>query len=278
MSANLKRLSSPVDPRLQQLAARIVAATTGDAASNGQKYQLLADQIVSAIEEGVWRCGDRLPSENAFAEVIPLSLGTIQRALGLLVEQGVVQRHHGQGSYVAGAYGGNGRLQSHFFADGDVFSGRPSSLTIQRVLLRVSVTDSPGPWSSFVDTETRFVRLERRFNVGGQFGLHCESYLPYRRFIALASLPPDVFAQPLTDLLAERFNAPTLFMDYGMRVGPVPLEAATVLRVPPGSTVMHWEFFATSWRRLPLFYQRLLVPPTGTRLVIPASERAPVIG
>lgn len=166
VSANLKRLSGPVDPRLEQLTARVMAATTGVAASNGQKYQLLADLIVSAIEEGVWRCGDRLPSESAFAEAIPLSLGTIQRALGLLVEQGWYSATTDRAATWPAPTAAMDAC-SRIFADGDVFSGRPASLPVQRILQRVSVTDSPGPWSSFVDTETRFVRLERRFNVGG---------------------------------------------------------------------------------------------------------------
>ncbi len=278
VSASLKRASGLRDTRLQRLAARVAAACGGDGAGNGQKYQLLADLIVSAIEEGIWRCGDRLPSETAFAEAIPLSLGTIQRALGLLVEQGVVFRHQGQGSFVSGAFGSHGRLQAHRFVDGDVFSGQPSTLLVRRFLQRISLTEAKGPWSSFIVSEGRFVRLERRFDIPGKVSMFCESYLPYRRFIALASLPPDAFTGSLTGLLAERFNAPALQMDYGLRVGPVPLEAASVLKVPPGSTVMHWEYFATSWRRTPLLYQRMLIPPTAVRVVIPASEGSPVIG
>lgn len=278
VSANLKSLKSVTDPRLQQLAERVEAACRDDRLPAGQKYQLLVDLIVGAIEGGIWRSGDRLPSEHAMAAAIPLSLGTIQRALGVLVEQGVVVRHHGQGSFVAGAFGGNGRHQPHRFVDGDVFSDNPLSLPVRRILRRTGLTDARGPWSTFITSEDRFLRLERRFDVAGQFSALCETYLPYRRFIALASLPPEVFQGPLTGLLAERFNAPALQMEYGLRVGPAPVEAATVLKVPPGSTVLHWEYFATSWRRSPLFYQRMLVPPTGIRLVIPASEGLPIIG
>ena len=36
--------------------------------------------------------GDRLPAETAMVRAMPFSLGTVQRALGKLVEDGVVER------------------------------------------------------------------------------------------------------------------------------------------------------------------------------------------
>ncbi|RYF50614.1 MAG: GntR family transcriptional regulator, partial [Comamonadaceae bacterium] len=61
------------------------------------KYTALRDAIVHAVASGALVPGDRVPNEQELAATLPISLGTIQRALRQLVEEGVVQRRHGQG-------------------------------------------------------------------------------------------------------------------------------------------------------------------------------------
>ena len=54
------------------------------------KYVLLRDAIVAAVTGGDWPAGTRLPNETEWAASLPVSLGTIQRALRMLVDEGVV--------------------------------------------------------------------------------------------------------------------------------------------------------------------------------------------
>ena len=49
--------------------------------SGRPKYQRLADTLVDAIRQGLWRPGDRLPPEEELTQLTPFSLGTVQRAL-----------------------------------------------------------------------------------------------------------------------------------------------------------------------------------------------------
>src|SRR5438874_848951 len=65
------------------------------------KYQRLANALLDGISRGVWRPGDRLPAEEELTELTPYSLGTVQRALRDLADQGLVVRQHGLGSFVA---------------------------------------------------------------------------------------------------------------------------------------------------------------------------------
>jgi DNA-binding GntR family transcriptional regulator len=54
------------------------------------KYTALRDAIVSAVAGGQLAPGDRVPNEQELAAALPISLGTIQRALRQLVEEGVI--------------------------------------------------------------------------------------------------------------------------------------------------------------------------------------------
>ena len=44
------------------------------------KYQVLHDYMLDRIERNLWRPGDRLPTESVLAQILPVSLGTIQNS------------------------------------------------------------------------------------------------------------------------------------------------------------------------------------------------------
>lgn len=64
-------------------------------------YQQIKDFIVRGIQDGSWRAGDRLPSENELVTRFGMSRMTVNRALRELVEQGRIVRVAGVGSFVA---------------------------------------------------------------------------------------------------------------------------------------------------------------------------------
>lgn len=65
----------------------------------------LADQIYShlsrRISDGAWRTDDRVPSERALAEEFGVCRVTVARAVNRLVQEGVLRRRRGSGTYVA---------------------------------------------------------------------------------------------------------------------------------------------------------------------------------
>jgi len=79
----------------------IRARLAADSSVGGPKYRLLRNAIVGAISGGEWTPGMRLPTEAELADILPYSLGTIQKAYGELVKHGLVVRSRGRGSFVA---------------------------------------------------------------------------------------------------------------------------------------------------------------------------------
>ncbi|MCB2094097.1 MAG: FadR family transcriptional regulator [Rhodobacteraceae bacterium] len=64
------------------------------------KTRKLADSLFSAICEGVYRFGTRLPAERALCLEYSMSRNTIRQALDLLDQYNVIKRHAGSGSVV----------------------------------------------------------------------------------------------------------------------------------------------------------------------------------
>lgn len=61
----------------------------------------LAQQISERIAGGEWRDGDRLPSEATLAAEHAVGVNTVRRAMAQLVEEKVIVRRQGSGTYVA---------------------------------------------------------------------------------------------------------------------------------------------------------------------------------
>ena len=64
-------------------------------------YQQIKDHIARKIQDGSWKAGDRLPSENDLVMQFGMSRMTVNRALRELAEQGRIVRVAGVGSFVA---------------------------------------------------------------------------------------------------------------------------------------------------------------------------------
>lgn len=64
-------------------------------------YIKIHDAIKKDIDEGVWLIGDRLPSERDLADHFEVSRMTLRQAVTLLVEEGILERRVGSGTYAA---------------------------------------------------------------------------------------------------------------------------------------------------------------------------------
>lgn len=64
-------------------------------------YIQIHDQIKDEIDQKIWKIGQRLPSERDLAEKFHVSRMTLRQAITLLVEEGVLERRVGSGTFVA---------------------------------------------------------------------------------------------------------------------------------------------------------------------------------
>ncbi len=64
-------------------------------------YRQIKKTIQQRIENGDWPAGQKLPSENELVAALDVSRMTINRALRELTQEGLIQRVHGLGSFVA---------------------------------------------------------------------------------------------------------------------------------------------------------------------------------
>lgn len=95
----------------------------------GPLYSQTADALRLRISRGMWRQGDRLPSELQLCDEFGVSSITMRRAVGTLVNEGLLVRIQGKGTYVASDHAvvqGPPRLTS-FTQDMERRGWRPSA-------------------------------------------------------------------------------------------------------------------------------------------------------
>ena len=66
-----------------------------------QLYEQISERIIERIRLGAWSAGQRLPAERELARVFAVSRPSLREALGALQMLGVVETHHGSGTWVA---------------------------------------------------------------------------------------------------------------------------------------------------------------------------------
>ncbi len=64
-------------------------------------YVRIHDTLKEEVEKGIWKIGQRLPSERDLAERFAVSRMTARQAVTALAEEGILDRRVGSGTYVA---------------------------------------------------------------------------------------------------------------------------------------------------------------------------------
>ncbi len=64
-------------------------------------YVQVKDVLRARIKNGMWRSGDRLPSEAELCEMFGVSRTVIRQALQDMIHEGLIKRRKGKGSFVA---------------------------------------------------------------------------------------------------------------------------------------------------------------------------------
>ncbi|MFV0474459.1 MAG: GntR family transcriptional regulator [Pikeienuella sp.] len=224
------------------------------------KHRRISEELLNKIEEGRWRPGDQLPSEELLAAEADASLGTMRRALRTLVEMGVVERHHGRGTFVSGARAQDRQLRHFRFMS----KGGTQLLPVYFNVEDVTITDETGAWSDFLQDPTgNFVRIRRIASINGEFDVFSEVYLPCHRFGDVSRMSRATLnGVSIRDMLAERFNAPTLDARQTIICEALPPRVSRMIGTPAAQFGIVWTVAGTSYRGAPITWQRIFVPPS----------------
>lgn len=249
------------DLRLMMLARAMRDPSPEMPESKGQR---LYEAFLRLIERGAWRPGERLPPERDLAEALSLSLGTVQGALKLLTQSGLVDRRQGAGTFItkAGELGANVWHFRFRTRDGQ------SLLPFEIHVLSVEETAEQGEWSDFLGGLSH-IAIDRVIDIGGEFQVSSRFYLDAARFRPLLDMPTGFLSQKnLRVLMHESFNAPTLSGVHRLNCRPLAPADAAVIGCAEGGPGIYMTALGYTFREAPISFQRIVIPPTDYELEI----------
>ena len=243
--------------------AKVMDEGSASGAARVPKYIILSDQIVDEIEAGNLKPGERLPGEADMAARLPASLGTIQKALARLVDQGMVIRRHGTGTFVS-----DGRRQlidlRHFrFLDDDHEALLPVFASVQNIYR----TSPNGPWGRFLETQDACVCVERKIIVNGEFDCFSRFYVPATAYPGLIDLDHDILNNTsIRTLLKEQYGVATAEVREEIAAENMQDEICENMGLDAGTIGLVYHIRGYSYQRQPLSYQCVYIPPNCRRL------------
>lgn len=218
-------------------------------------YQRLRDDLDGRIRQGQWHMGEALPAEQSLAGLYGVSLGTVRRAIDLLVQDGIVERRQGSGTYLRRADFSNS-LFRFFRLTGS--GGRPI-LPESRVLNRVEAPMPPDVASRLaMPVGSPAVRLTR-LRLDGDIPVMVDDiWLPGIRFAPLMTVPLSALEPLLYPVFERLCQAAICSAVEELSVATADIAHANLLHIDPGVPVVAIERLACGRSGEPLEWRRSL--------------------
>lgn len=180
------------------------------------RYQRLRDAIAERIAENAWRAGEAIPTEAELAKTHKVAVGTVRKAIDVLVADGLLERQQGRGTFVRRPSFQNSLFR--FFRH----QGRSGEQQIpeSRILERKSQHPIPGHVIEALKLpkSAKAIRLSRLRLFGDAPFLLEEIWLPHARFARLLNA-------------SEAEIGPLLYPAYERLCGEIIARAEEVLMV-----------------------------------------------
>jgi GntR family transcriptional regulator len=176
-------------------------APTPATALGQSRYGGVASALRERILAGEWAPGEAIHAEAALAQSYGVALGTIRQALSLLVEDGLLERRHGKGTFVSPGLSGASMLRFFRFRTPGTLAEAPTSRIASRRLRRADASEA----TAFgLDAQGQVLQLERVRSIAAAPCLLETIVLPLPLFAPLADTDPQDWGDLLYPLYQQR--------------------------------------------------------------------------
>ncbi|APA90168.1 GntR family transcriptional regulator (plasmid) [Paraburkholderia sprentiae WSM5005] len=217
------------------------------------RYQRLRDEMVALIAARHWRPGEPIPTEQALAKSYDLAVGTVRKAVDLLVAEGLLERFQGRGTFVRRANFDSSLFR--FFR----FQTRQGERRIpESRILRRDVVDAPSAVAATlqISDTARVIEMSRVRLLDGVPMLYEEIWLPYVRFAAFAEMDLNDVGDLLYPVYEAQCNQVVASATETLTVEAIRPLHARLLRIEPGTPAVVIERLAYGYDRQPLEWRR----------------------
>ncbi len=221
------------------------------------KYARLANAIREGVLLGVFEPGQRIPTETDLAKLLPVSVGTIQKALGELMTVGLIVRNRKSGSFIADRHAQVSEVFVYRFKD--PVTGEPMMPFVDTRAVAHDTSD--GPWRAFLEVDD-CIRVDRVVGFDGQPPAFSSVYFkPEHGSVFLDKPLAELNGTSVHRMLIDQFGLPTLRMEHSLSCRLLPEAARHHLKLSADAFGMIWDIRDFTLRNRPVLFQRYHLPP-----------------
>lgn len=217
------------------------------------RYQRLRDEMVALVAARHWRPGEAIPTEQALAKSYDVAVGTVRKAVDLLVAEGLLERFQGRGTFVRRASFDSSLFR--FFR----FQTRQGERRIpESRILRREVVEAPSAVAATlqIPNGAKVIQMSRLRLIDGMPMLAEEIWLPFDRFAAFAQLELTEIGDLLYPVYEAQCNQVIASATETLTVEAIGPLHARLLRIEPGTPAVVIERLAYGYDRQPLEWRR----------------------
>ena len=216
-------------------------------------YQQLRDQMASKIAAGEWKPGESIATEQELAKTYGMAVGTVRKAVDLLVAEGLLERFQGRGTFVRRATFDGSLFRFFRF---QTKSGE-RKIPVGRILNR-EVVQAPDPVATALQLtkSAKVICMSRLRVIDEEPMLVEEIWLPYDKFASFLSVPGEEIGDLLYPEYERHCGQVIASASETLTVEAVNRSYARQLRLAPGTPVVVIERLAYSYDKQPLEWRR----------------------
>ncbi len=260
---------------LMQPASSFIVARFKTAGIVMPKHARLRHAIIGAVDAGELPVGTKIMGERELSEALGLSLGTTQKSLGRLMDEGFLVRRQGHGTFV----GSIRRPIEDSWHFRFLPPGGGPALPVFATILERQLVREDGPWSAALGMDPKgFVMVRRSLDIGSKFTCTSQLYLPATRFSKILRMAEKRLEDTnLKKVLANEFSAPTLESEGMAWVTQLDAKDTSLMGIPPRTFGLEVHIIGRSFGHAPISFQRMSVPPTPYALKFDFNPPGPFL-
>ncbi len=226
------------------------------------RYQQIRDFIARAIAHREWATGEPIPTEAELAKVHGVAIGTVRKAVDLLVSEGLVERVHGKGTFVRRPSFANSLFRFFRYSSDESETLMPGGHVQdrRRVMppedVRKSLQLAPNQYA---------IQMKRLRTLGQKVVLAEDIWLPADRFKGLLDLDPAALEPLLYPAYETLFKVLIVRAEETLSISLANASMAKILGVHEGAPLMAIERCAYDQDGRPVEWRRSHGPAAGFR-------------
>lgn len=164
-------------------------------------YAQLRDTLAARIASAEWGTDEPIPAETQLARFYNISVGTVRKAVDGLVNEGLLERRQGSGTFVRRPSFDSTLFRFFQMRTAD---GEPASIPSSRLLSR-AITTAPAEPAEALGTQN-VIKIVRLRSLSDQPILYEEIYIPCALFSGFECISQEELGPLLYPIYFERYG------------------------------------------------------------------------